>query len=83
MVLAQVEFIAEEARHQVALERQPSATGCLVKVDGKTQMSISIRVFKKRFALLGGFCTVSGVDLGRFFTRYKIKIEQPSKPNAV
>ncbi len=63
MALAQIEFIAENSRHKVELDKQPSSAGCIVTVDGEPHSAIPANClgFKTRFALFDGFCTVSGI----------------------
>ena len=78
MALAQIEFIAENARHKVELDKQPSSGGYTVSVDGQPHSVISTSGpgFRTRFALFDGFCTVSGITLGWFYTRYRIQMKQ-------
>ena len=74
MALAQIEFIAENSRHKVELNKESSSSGYTVTVDGEPHSVIGANGLglKTRFALFDGFCTVSGIILCRLCTSYRI-----------
>ena len=80
MALAQIEFIVENSRHKVELDKQPPSSGYTVTVDGKIHSIIPANGlgFKTRFALFDGFCTVSGITLGWLCTSDRILMKQTS-----